>query len=109
MPKVKVEKGTERHTFTVETGANLRESLLEQGLSPYGKISRQVNCGGRGWCATCGIWPLDGVHHPRHWHDKWAKAYGYPRLSCQITVEQDMHIRLDTGKTMWGKRHKKAR
>lgn len=108
MPKVTVETIDKTVTLQANTGDNLRRLLLNNGLSPYGKWSTLANCGGRGLCATCGIIPVQGVHKPVHWHDKLANDYRYPRLSCQIQVQEDMRIRLVTDKIMWGKRIKKA-
>lgn len=93
----------ESYEIQVEEGANLRAILLEHDFSPYTKITNQLNCGGRGLCATCGVW-VDEDIQPTHWHDKAAKTFGYPRLSCQITVEQNMTVHLLTDKVMWGKR-----
>lgn len=90
--------------LTVADGANLRETLLAAGLSPYGPLPSRVNCGGRGLCATCGVWLEDGEPAPEHWHDKIGSRFGYPRLSCQITVRADMRVRLLTDKVLWGKR-----
>jgi len=84
-------------------GANLRQFLLDQGLTPYTRWTRQLNCGGRGICATCGVWIVDNEPTPTHWHDRLAKRYGYSRLSCQITIQTPMTIRLDTEKVIWGK------
>lgn len=85
-----------------ESGSNLREVLLKAGLSPYARITQKLNCGGRGICATCGVW----IHKPsveaQHWHDRLAKKFGYARLSCQITIEHDMLIELDNEKRIWG-------
>lgn len=108
MPKVKVETDIQSHEFEVNAGDNLRKALLQQGISPYGSVSKTLNCGGRGLCATCGVIPINGVPSPKHWHDVLASNYRYPRLSCQIRVHKDMHIKLVSDKVMWGKRIKKA-
>ena len=95
---------TPEQTFEIAApaGATLREVLLAQGINPHGSVSRRLNCGGRGLCATCGVW-LDGdVPEPAHWHDRAAAAYGYPRLSCQIRVDRELHVRLVADKKMWG-------
>jgi ferredoxin len=92
------------HTFTVGDGANLRRALLDHGFSPYAPLTRRLNCGGRGLCATCGVWIEDNEPPPAHWHDKLATAYAYPRLSCQITVHADMTVRLLDDKRIWGDR-----
>lgn len=95
--------------LTVPHGEILRQALLKAGITPYGVVSKQVNCGGRGICATCGVRFMEGEPAPVHWHDKLAARYGYPRLSCQITVTQDITIRIITDKIMWGQRDEAAR
>jgi len=92
-----------QHRLDVPDGAILRNVLLEQGLSPYTTITRRFNCGGRGLCATCGVWLEKGAPLPVHWHDQLADRYGYPRLSCQIRVQGDMDIVLPQ-KWIWGSR-----
>lgn len=99
---VTVLRGDETHPLTVPAGANLRRTLLAAGLSPYGTASRVVNCGGRGLCATCGVWVESGGAPPAHWHDRIGSAFGYPRLSCQITVTGPLTVRILTDKIMWG-------
>ncbi len=101
---VKVLIDEQTQVLTVQHGANLRQSLLVARISPYSAMTQSLNCGGRGICATCGIRFEAGEPAPTHWHDKLAAAGGYPRLSCQITVEQDMTIRIVTDKVVWGRR-----
>jgi ferredoxin len=102
--RLKVALGEEIYEFVVKDGTNLRRLLLQENLSPYTILTRNANCGGRGICATCGVWVNRGIPKPRHWHDKLATSFGYPRLSCQIHVEQDMEIELIPEKWIWGKR-----
>ncbi|MDX2163001.1 MAG: 2Fe-2S iron-sulfur cluster-binding protein [bacterium] len=90
-------------------GANLRRTLLDAGISPYAPLTRRVNCGGRGLCATCGVWIEQGEPAPVHWHDQLADRFGYPRLSCQVTVEGDMTVRILTEKMIWGSRARRPR
>lgn len=92
------------HQIEVDEGVNLRKILLQHNYSPYTKLTRVVNCGGRGICATCGVWVEEGQSAPEHWHDKLASRFGYPRLSCQITIREDMTIRILDDKIIWGKR-----
>lgn len=94
----------EPRTLTVEDGANLRRTLLDHGISPYAALTRRLNCGGRGLCATCGVWLETDAPPPDHWHDQLAARFGYPRLSCQITITGDLTIRLLTDKWVWGAR-----
>lgn len=96
----------EEFVIQVPHGANLRQTLLEHNLSPYAWLTRTLNCGGRGLCATCGVW-IDDELTPTHWHDRAASYFGYPRLSCQITITGDMRVRLVTDKWIWGARKPK--
>jgi ferredoxin len=95
--------GDDKHEIKAEQGDILRDVLLAHGFSPYTNVTCKLNCGGRGLCATCGVW-IDEDVTPEHWHDKAADAFGYPRLSCQIKIEQDMTVRLLTDKVIWGGR-----
>lgn len=104
MPTINVLQGKIVTSLEVEQGANLRQSLLQHGISPYTTLTKRVNCGGRGVCATCGVWLEVPRIEPTHWHDKLADGFGYPRLSCQISVEHDMTIRLVDDKWLWGGR-----
>ncbi|EMA58511.1 2Fe-2S iron-sulfur cluster-binding protein [Halorubrum kocurii] len=94
--------GDDRTELSVEPGRNLREALLEAGLSPYAAATRRLNCGGRGLCATCGV-RIRGEAPPEHWHDRLAERFGYPRLSCQVTVDGPMTVEL-VDKLVWGPR-----
>jgi ferredoxin len=97
--------GEEKKVLEVSKGSNLREVLLEHGLSPYTKWTKNLNCGGNGICATCGVWIEENNLEARHWHDRLAQQFGYPRLSCQISINQPMTISL-VDKVIWGKRKK---
>lgn len=94
----------EIRTIDVEQGANLRRTLLANDISPYAPLMQKLNCGGRGICATCGVWIVDDAPRPQHWHDWAAATFGYPRLSCQISIDDDMTIRILTEKVFWGRR-----
>jgi len=83
-------------------GKNLRELLIDNNLSPYTSFTKSLNCGGNGICATCGVLVKETIP-PNHWHDKLASQFSYPRLSCQIIVNQDIHVFIPS-KTIWGKR-----
>jgi ferredoxin len=89
--------------LTVQRGRTLRDVLREAGLSPYTALTERANCGGRGLCATCGV-RLDSDSAPDHWHDGLAERFGYPRLSCQVTVDRDLRVRLVEDKLIWGGR-----
>lgn len=104
MPRLRVLHDNTETLITVEAGANLRRTLLAHDLSPYTTLTRWTNCGGRGICATCGVWVERHEPAPQHWHDKLASRFGYPRLSCQITIDRDMTVRLLDDKLIWGSR-----
>lgn len=89
--------------LSVPAGTTLRDALLAADCSPYGRVSERANCGGRGLCATCGVRLADDVA-PDHWHDRLAARFGYPRLSCQVTVDRDMRVELLDDKLVWGGR-----
>ena len=99
---VVVEHAGEQAEVSVEHGAVLRDALRAAGLSPHSTVGRRVNCGGRGVCATCGVRVADPPD-PDHWHDGLAARFGYPRLSCQLRVTRDMHVRIPD-KRVWGGR-----
>jgi ferredoxin len=84
------------------SGATLRDVLREEGCSPHTRVTERANCGGRGLCATCGV-RIDGGPPPGHWHDALAARWGYPRLSCQVTLDRDLRVRLPE-KVIWGGR-----
>jgi len=92
-------------TLDVDRATVLRDALLAAGLSPYAGLGTAVNCGGRGFCATCGVRLLEGPP-PEHWHDRLAARFGYPRLSCQVTVEDPVTVRLVEDRRLWGGRER---
>lgn len=97
---VTVLDGDEEQTIEVERGDILRDALLEHGFEVYGTVSKYANCGGRGLCATCTV-EVDPAPEPTHWHDAAAVRFGYPRLSCCLTVTEPMTVRL-LDKHVWG-------
>lgn len=102
-------KDGRKHTLKIPPGTNLRQTLLEAGLSPYTQYTRRLNCGGRGLCATCGVWLAEGeAPAPVHWHDKAADRFGYPRLSCQITIAGDLTV-FFVDKLIWGSSKTRSR
>lgn len=92
-----------QESFPAKAGTNLRKALLQQGISPYTACTRRLNCGGRGLCATCGVWINGDAPAPKHWHDKAARRFGYPRLSCQVTIGRDLEVEM-VEKWIWGGR-----
>jgi len=100
--RVVVVDGETETELTVDRGRVLRDVLLEAGVSPYSRLTERANCGGRGLCATCGVRLVDAVE-PDHWHDELAERFGYPRLSCQVVVDQELRVEL-VEKLVWGSR-----
>ena len=90
-------------TLAVDHGTVLRDALRKAGISPHSSVGQRVNCGGRGLCATCGVRILDADPDPDHWHDDLADRFGYPRLSCQLRVSEDLTVRIPE-KLVWGGR-----
>lgn len=101
--QVTVVDGQDSVSLSVLRGANLRDVLVEHDRSPYTRYTRRLNCGGRGLCATCGV-RIETGPPPDHWHDRLAARFGYPRLSCQVTVDEPMTVRLIADKRIWGPR-----
>lgn len=102
---VTVIDGDREATIEALRGEILRDVLLEAGFSPYTRYTERLNCGGRGLCATCGvrIEGGDGDHGPENWHDALADRFGYPRLSCQLRLTDDITVRIPE-KRVWGGR-----
>ena len=98
---VTVLDGETRRVLEIADGGNLRQALLAAGLSPYVRLTRRANCGGRGLCATCGVRIVEAPP-PTHWHDRIGNAFGYPRLSCQVQVHGPLTVRLLREKRIWG-------
>ena len=105
--KLTVWKNRMKYEFLLPAGKNLRKILIEKGVSPYSAFNNKINCRGNGLCATCGVFVMDSDPTPTHWHDRIARAFGYPRLSCQIEIREDMEIEIPP-KWIWGKRRKKS-
>lgn len=100
--RVQVVIGDTSKVLRVPHGMILRDALLKAGISPYTAVTQRANCGGRGLCATCGVRIESGEPAPEHWHDRIGAAFGYPRLSCQVAVEDDMTVHILTDKLIWG-------
>ena len=106
MPKVTVYAKNELlATIDIPFGENLLKALLTHQVSPYTKYTEKLNCSGRGICATCGVYILSNQQQAIHWHDQLAKKFHYPRLTCQLKVEDDLTIELPE-KQIWGNRRK---
>lgn len=92
-----------RRVLDAERGRNLGAFLVENDRSPYTAVTERLNCGGRGLCATCGVF-LESDNPPAtHWHDRLASRFGYPRLSCQVTIDEPLTVRIPE-KLVWSGR-----
>lgn len=100
--KITVRTKGQEHIIMANEGQSLRDVLLKSKLSPYVSVTQKYNCGGNGLCATCGVWLEDYVN-ANHWHDKLAKYFSYPRLSCQVKVADQMVVELVDDKQIWGR------
>lgn len=92
-------------TIECEEGAELREALLEAGLSPHNGKSNYLNCGGRAICGTCAVeieGETDGMgEDERQRLSKWPHDLDSGlRLACQTHVEGDLTVRKHGG--FWG-------
>lgn len=88
MPRLTIE---EHGTFDVEAGKRLVKAIEEQGINILHR------CGGYAKCTTCRVEILDGEPSKmtRAERDKWQeKNEDGLRLSCQLTVEGDMHLKV---------------
>jgi len=87
----------EGKTFEVITGANLRESLLEQNINLYNSGAKILNCHGHGTCGTCLV-AVEGAVSERNALESIRMAFppnsSQPqrRLSCQVKVLGDVRV-----------------
>ncbi|TAK66507.1 MAG: (2Fe-2S)-binding protein [Bacteroidetes bacterium] len=94
----------EGKTIEVPEGANLRKTLLQNGISPYKGLDKALNCFGNGLCGTCRVEIVDGKNAPPlSPQDELVIAGLLPfyarktgknvRLSCRINVTKDLEIK----------------
>jgi ferredoxin len=90
-------------TFTCETGSNLRQVLLQNGVALYN--SGIINCHGIGTCGTCAVMVEGAVSEP-NWKDKARQSLPPHspdrnlRLACQTQVLGDVKVTKFDG--FWG-------
>lgn len=101
MPKVTAQG----KTFECESGSNLRQVLLKNGIELYNGNSKTINCRGLGTCGTCAVVVEGSVSEPQ-WKEK--TRLGLPphssnnnrRLACQTQVLGDVRVTKYDG--FWG-------
>lgn len=88
-------------------GDELREALLEVGLSPHNGAANYANCGGRAVCGTCAVeveGPVSEMsEEERSRLSKWPHDLDSGlRLACQTRVEGDVEVTKYGG--FWGQK-----
>lgn len=92
-------------TFTCETGANLRQVLLKNGVQVYNGASSTINCHGFGTCGTCAV-AVEGAVSEMSGREKTRLSLPphslskNRRLSCQVKVLGDVNVTKYDG--FWG-------
>lgn len=92
-------------TFECETGANLRQVLLKNGVAVYNGAANTINCHGLGTCGTCAV-QIEGPVSAMEWREKTRLSLpphqggGDRRLSCQVKVLGDLTVTKADG--FWG-------
>ena len=93
----------EGKTIEVAQGANLRKTLIQNGISPYSGIEKIANCMGNGLCGTCrvevadgkGVSPLTPLEEGAlvGFIPFYARSVGKNvRLSCRATITGDLTV-----------------
>ncbi|HTR81308.1 MAG TPA: 2Fe-2S iron-sulfur cluster-binding protein [Bacteroidota bacterium] len=94
----------ENKTIEAPVGANLRRTLLTNGVSPYIGFAKVINCRGFELCGTCRVEIADGKGaSPRREDEEQTLISSTPfyarriekniRLSCQVSVTGDMTVK----------------
>ncbi|MDA0986086.1 MAG: 2Fe-2S iron-sulfur cluster-binding protein [Bacteroidetes bacterium] len=94
----------ENKTIEVPIGANLRQALRFNKISPYKGISKILNCRGEGLCGTCRVEVIDGKGVSSRKEDEEnilisslpfyaRKIEKNIRLTCQTNVTGDVSVK----------------
>ena len=95
-------------TIEADVGDNLRRALMDAGLSPYNGAAPYTNCRGKAVCGTCTVEIVDGeVAEPTTRERRRLKMPPLGpddglRLSCQVTIEDDLVVEKHPG--YWGQK-----
>jgi ferredoxin len=98
-------------TFECSRNANLRQSLLENGIEVYNGNAKVINCRGIGTCGTCALEIEGDVSEPQ-WREKTRLSLpphsptSGRRLSCQVEVLGDVKLTKFDG--FWGQGSQKV-
>ncbi|MBD1845041.1 (2Fe-2S)-binding protein [Cyanobacteria bacterium FACHB-63] len=101
MPKITAQG----KTIECESGANLRQVLIRNGIDLYNGNATGINCRGIGTCGTCAV-EVEGAVSEMEWREK-ARLSLPPhnpensrRLACQVRVLGDVRLTKHGG--FWG-------
>ncbi len=87
------------------SGSNLRQILLQHGISVHNDAARVINCRGLGTCGTCAVLVEGDVSAP-NWRDRARRSLPPHspsrnlRLACQTQVQGTAHVTKFDG--FWG-------
>jgi ferredoxin len=91
--------------FTCQTGANLRQVLMDNGVDLYNGNAKFINCMGIGTCGTCAV-QIEGEVSAANWKDIARRSLPPHqrsrnlRLACQTEVLGDITVTKFTA--FWG-------
>ncbi|HEY9617976.1 MAG TPA: 2Fe-2S iron-sulfur cluster-binding protein [Microcoleaceae cyanobacterium] len=91
--------------FQCETGANLRQALLQNGIDVYNGKAAVINCHGLGTCGTCAV-AVEGQVSAPSWRETARlslpphTAGKQRRLACQTQILGDVTVTKSDG--FWG-------
>ncbi len=101
MPKI----AAQGKVIECNTGENLRQVLLKNGIDLYNGNATVINCHGLGTCGTCAV-EVAGEVSPKSWREN-ARLSVPPhssgssrRLACQVKVLGDLEVTKFDG--FWG-------
>ena len=87
----------------LESGTNLREAMLNVGVTPYKGLDMLTNCRGHNFCGTCAVEVVEGKGASPRGQEEEAtlvgnlaiarKAEKNFRLACQTRIVGDMTVR----------------
>lgn len=101
MPKITAQG----KTIECESGENLRQVLIRNGINLYNGNATEINCRGIGTCGTCAV-EIEGAVSEMEWREK-ARLSLPPhnpeksrRLACHVRILGDVRVTKYGG--FWG-------